>query len=244
MLRHETETGAGTGRASSRAELYHFHGCGAAFPWAMGYACFVRERCGPLDRVEFSGVSSGALAAVALALGLDLMRAVRLAVELQNQLCIRPSGLFGGWADLLVVYYERLLPAGPAVARLSNLHVGLTGLDGRLAYVSEFSGKRDLIEALLASQHLPFFVDLRPWAFYRGRRYLDTWWRRAAPPVGFRSCHEVALPTLGGLSRESIKPWERLTRKTIARAQHMHWLGYLAAGQALAPAPEMGLEAS
>lgn len=216
-----------------RRQLLHFHGCGAAFPWMIGYARFVREQRGLSARTHYSGVSSGALIALLLALDIDLDDAVTLAIDLQNEVSGRRLGLFGIWRSLLLKYYDHLIPEAAEVARLANLHIGLTELNRGTVYVSSFRDKRDLVGALLASQHVPFFMDLRPSARYRGQRYLDAWWRQAPPPAGFAHCHEVAFSPLTPACHVRARPWERWTRKTKARARALQIDGYHAAHRAL-----------
>ena len=44
----------------------------------------------------------------------------------------------------------------------------------QLAYIDDFSTKAELIDACMASAHIPFFLDWKPYATYRcGERARD-----------------------------------------------------------------------
>ncbi|MFW7381981.1 MAG: patatin-like phospholipase family protein [Oligoflexus sp.] len=153
--------------------LFHFSGCGAAFPYSLGYAAHLRDNFCLGNNLHYSGVSAGALVAVCLRLKVELPFAAELAYRYQQRLSTRRLGLLGVWRQILVPYYHELLPDDINYDRLDRLHIKVTYINGQSTFIDRFESKGDLINAILASQHIPFFLDLKPWVQFRGRRCLD-----------------------------------------------------------------------
>jgi hypothetical protein len=206
--------------------LLHFSGCGAAFPYSLGYAAQLRDAFN-LDRnVHFSGVSAGALVAVCLRLQVELPFAAELAYRYQQQLSKRRLGLFGVWRQLLVPYYHELLPDNIAYDRLDRLHIKVTYINGQSTFIDRFDSKDDLVDAILASQHIPFFLDLKPWGRFRGRRCLDAdVLCRPIYPAMKRKLIVSPYDKESGYSSH-IGFFESLSRKSRKRIQELQTIGY------------------
>lgn len=71
------------------------------------------------------------------------------------------------WLDALLPEDAHVQCSGRVTVVIT--HVPSLGLRG----ISQFESKADLIEALMASVHVPFVIDWRPLASYRGE--LGAW---------------------------------------------------------------------
>ncbi|CAI7903110.1 unnamed protein product [Closterium sp. NIES-54] len=152
------------------------------FYWQMGAAAVV-SRHGAVDEARLVGASAGALAATLTACGVDATAAARAAFDLSlaNGVWDRPAGMAGVWGRLVGEWLELMLPADAhtrCTHRLSLHIVTLPSIRHRAPWfqrqvVSHFPSRADLIACCLASVHIPFFMDGRPWTLYRGRRCVD-----------------------------------------------------------------------
>lgn len=156
--------------------MIHFDGCGAGFPYSIGYAMYLKKHYDLTENLSFSGVSSGALIATALALDLDLHKPIDLAFHYQKSLQHRRLGLLGVWKKILHPFYNALLPDQMLYSAIKTLHIRLTYTNLASEFISDFTSKQDLTHCLLASQHIPFLLDMKPWTEYRGRHCLDGQW--------------------------------------------------------------------
>lgn len=129
-----------------------------------------------LQDVKIVGASAGALCAVLVASGVDLDRAVRKAydISMANDIWTRPSGLAGIWGGLVREWLEELLPENAHVLCKSRVQVIATKVPSmRLEYLDSFDSRSDLINACMASIHIPFFLDGNGTYLYRGKQYID-----------------------------------------------------------------------
>ena len=150
-------------------------GGGIFFFWEIGALKYMSENF-DLGRAVFSGASAGALASVLLACGVDLDAAVRKAyqISLDNDVWSRSGGLIGIWGGLIRKWLEDLLPDDAAERCNGRVRIIVTEAPSlRLRCISEFSTKGDVVNACMASVHVPFFLDGSPTFAVRGRHYLD-----------------------------------------------------------------------
>ncbi|CAI5515273.1 unnamed protein product [Closterium sp. Naga37s-1] len=155
---------------------------GMFFYWQMGAAGAV-SRHGAVDGARLVGASAGALAATLTACGVDATASARAAFDLSlaNGVWDRPAGLAGVWGRLVGEWLDLMLPPDAhtrCTHRLSLHIVTLPSIRHRAPWfqrqvVSQFPSRADLIACCLASVHIPFFMDGRPWTLYRGRRCVD-----------------------------------------------------------------------
>ena len=90
------------------------------------------------------------------------------------------SGVFG---PMVNQFLHEIIPDDIPQDALSRINVLVTPrlvLKGPLL-LSRFSNKADLISAIMASVHIPMFMDGKPWTSYRGRKYIDgSFWSMVA----------------------------------------------------------------
>jgi len=98
--------------------------------------------------------------------------AFRLSTE--NDIWNRPGGLAGIWAGLIRQWLDELLPADADVRCAGRVRLIATEVPTlRLRYLDEFESREDLIDACMASVHIPFFLDGNASFTYKGKRYVD-----------------------------------------------------------------------
>lgn len=154
-----------------------FPGGGIYFYWQAGVVSFLREQNYNLDSIPMVGASAGALTATLTATNVDFFRATDLALQLAADAGVwnRSGGLQGIWGPMIHNWLDELLP-DDAVERVQGqrLSLLLTPVPqfGK-ELVNQFVDKEDLIRCNLASVHLPYFLDSRLTAKFRGHHYID-----------------------------------------------------------------------
>eukprot|EP00899_Mesostigma_viride_P018662 jgi/Mesvir1/26798/Mv20565-RA.1 len=161
----------------------YFPGGGMFFYWQIG--C-IRWLCRSYDLTDtrMVGASAGALAATLAACQVDVDAAAALALELAKRAGVwdRPTGLGGVWGPMIKEWLHVLLPEDAArtcgSGRVHLVVLQLPSLTRRqLSFrhqcVSDFASKVDLVDTCLASVHIPFFIDGRPYYKLAGRRVID-----------------------------------------------------------------------
>lgn len=194
---------------------FHFSGGGAAFPWSVGYASVLKENFSSDNKYVFSGASSGGVVAAALALNIDLNRVIKVAYEIQQSMCRPPRGLFGTWRKALLEFYEQLLPKNINYTALDNLEICITNTNLDIKYVNQFKSREDLKEALLATKHIPFILDLKPTTRFRGEPCVDGYiLGRSTSPKNPFNIHNVNVP-FSWSKKDNVRPWEAVTPKSL-----------------------------
>jgi len=150
-------------------------GGGVFFWWQLGA---VRQLLDlyelPPEHVVLSGASAGALAVVFGQANIDPAVAYTEAFRLADEAgCLsNPIGLCGKWGRLVYAWLEALLPEDAAMRCSGRCRVAVTRLRLPLPQadgIGTFAKRSDLISALMASTHIPFFMDGRPTSrFVRG----------------------------------------------------------------------------
>lgn len=171
----QTEPLLATQIPSAIRPIISLSGGGVFFFWQLGVLNYLQQHF-DLAPAQFIGASAGALCSVLTACNVDPHRAVREAyrLSLENNIWERPSGLAGIWANLIRQWLDELLPAD-AVDRCSGrVKVIVTEIPSlRLKYVDTFDSRDDLIDACMASVHIPFFLDGNATFAYKGVQYVD-----------------------------------------------------------------------
>ena len=184
-------------RATARAR-----GCGLAFPgggiffwWQAGTISGLAKRI-DLSSTPTVGASAGALAATMAACECDMRLALDRAVQLSldaGAFDRGPWGLYGIWGPIIRDWLDELLPADAAdrccgrvnllineplmaVPLLPVLGSPLTDLGfecTRRHEISAFTSRDDLIDAAMASVHIPLFLDRQWCARFREQDCVD-----------------------------------------------------------------------
>lgn len=150
-------------------------GGGIFFFWETGVMKYLMEQF-DLSKVQLRGASAGGLAVTLAACGVNQDKAVRAAYRLsmENNIWERPGGLVGIWGGLVRQWLDELLPEDAAERCNGRVKLVVTELPSlQLKYLSEFTSREDLINANMASVHIPFLLDGKGSYSYRGRQYMD-----------------------------------------------------------------------
>ncbi len=147
------------------------------------------------QRFIFTGASCGSISAAMAACNIDITDSMKIAhslVERETSESLDGLGsmLFFArksklrrpwlalpfkWRMLVKEWLEVLLPSNAHVLCSGRLYVQCQQVfpRPRMEVISEFSSKPDLISVLLASCHIPFFMDSKFSANIRGKNYID-----------------------------------------------------------------------
>lgn len=129
-----------------------------------------------LTKVPMAGASGGSIAAVLAACGVSADHAFRRAYELSLKYNIwqEPGSYMGVWGGLVEEWLDELLPADAHERCRGRITVVVTTLPTwRQVGISDFSDKRDLIDAVMASSHIPLVLDRRVAKHCRGQPCVD-----------------------------------------------------------------------
>ena len=122
-----------------------------------------------------TGVSGGAIGAVCIATGVDLSPSATFQSELRSAL--RQCG--GNTSDAIRRALDVALPDDVARRVSGRARVALVRADGqpwrsrKPTLVELYEDKEDVIGAVCASAHLPYLMNGKPTATWRGEEYLD-----------------------------------------------------------------------
>lgn len=160
---------------AAQQPILSFAGGGIFFWWMLGCLRYLHRNF-DLSKVQLVGASAGGLIATLAACGVNEDKAVRVAHRLAEEYGVydRPAGLAGIWGSLIRDWLEELLPADAAERCAGRVRLVVTEVPSlRIRYLENFESKQDLIDANMASVHIPFFLDGNPTRSYRGRAYID-----------------------------------------------------------------------
>lgn len=165
--------------------------------------------------INVSGASAGACTAALAACGVRGDAALACAEELALRAGVfeRPLGLAGLWGGLVRKWLTALLPHDAHVRCNGRVHISLLEVfPWRRRLVSEFNTHTALVDAVMASVHVPFFMDGLPFALHRGRPCID---------AGVGASQAELLPRATGLhptegTREAV--WSDLAARGLDRA--------------------------
>lgn len=169
-----------------------FPGGGIFFYWHAGVISYLREKEYPLldnPDLHFTGASAGALCATLTATGVDFEKATSLALAKARDAGVwdRPLGLYGIWGPMIDEWLDELLPMTKNEESDNNGDDGelLEMVNDKLSLlvtevpsfqnrkISQFQSKRDLIDANMASVHIPLFLNGKLTTNFRDGPHID-----------------------------------------------------------------------
>lgn len=164
-------------RTAPPAPLLSGSGGGIFYFWQLGVVKYLAERYDLTDpRLAFLGASAGSLLVVLAACGVPaddaLAGAHRLALE--HGIFDRPLGVAGIWGAIIRRWLDDLLPPNAVQLCSGRVRLVVTEVPSfRQVYLDDFQSRDDLLDAALASSHIPFLLDWQPTARAAGKRFID-----------------------------------------------------------------------
>jgi hypothetical protein len=164
----------------NRPEAIYFTGAGVYFFWQVGAAKYLLENSSK-SMPQIVGASAGSLTGLMLLTGVDFDHAVEVALEKaeEKEVFTKPSGLRGELTGLLRDWMEAVLPRDIPSEVLDQLSIALTPPPTN-PFKSEpptlesgFTCREDVIDACLASCHIPWYSNGDPMESYRGTDFID-----------------------------------------------------------------------
>eukprot|EP01031_Cornospumella_fuschlensis_P030008 gene30008-36243_t len=144
---------------------------------SAGAAQYLQEECSHLTKVPLLGASAGSIAASLLLSNASFYDAAKLAIRQTEERDLWNSqlGLAGVWGPMVRDFLNDLIPLNLTHSELSRINICITprSLIRGTKVVSNFSDKADLVDAVMASVHIPVFMDGRLWSNYQGKKYID-----------------------------------------------------------------------
>jgi hypothetical protein len=153
---------------------FGFSAGGLMFPYYVGVVSALEQMgLAHRDTTKLAGASAGSLIAAAFNAGVSIP-ALEESMALFGEDCLR-NGTRGRLGPLLRDFLHAYLPPDAAERCRGRTHVAVTHAVPyfRPSLVSTFRGRDDLIEALLASCHIPWYFDGRWLTRFRGRFAVD-----------------------------------------------------------------------
>lgn len=152
-----------------------FPGAAANVFWQMGGVQYVQHQPW-FASVIFRGASAGAISCAMAACSVPVEKSIRRAYEVADAYGadLNPFGVFGTWGAMIRDWLDLTLPLECARMCTGRVEVLLRAMPSmRVIVVRSFTSKADLIDAIMASCHIPFALDMRPCAMFRGSWYVD-----------------------------------------------------------------------
>ena len=168
---------------SLQTKVLNFNGGGIYYWWQAGACKYLNEAGFQSMDIKVSGESAGSLSASNLVCDCDFDYAAELAISLceREDLFNAPTGLAFKWGPIVEEWLYDLLPAslddGSSRSRkkLSRLLIKATPLSSLMPFgtrevkiFKDFRSKEELIDGLMCSAHIPFFLDTK---LYRKMRH-------------------------------------------------------------------------
>ena len=155
-------------RPAARRTTIVCPGGGVFFWWQIAAVKRLLELYELPESVPLAGASAGALAVVFGQCGVDPAAAHAVAFGLADEAGVfrNPLGLLFQWGGLVHRWLDVLLPADAAArcngrCRVAVTRVALCGRPLRGDAITRFETRASLVAALMASTHIPFFMDGR-----------------------------------------------------------------------------------
>ena len=160
----------------SNPRCVYFTGAGIYYYWQAGAAKYMQEYC-DLSSLPVVGASAGALTSTLLLSGADFDEATLSAIKIaeEYQIFSNKNGLAGIWGVLIRDWLDKVLPEDINIENFSNMQISVTPVlpFRKTTLISDFYSRADLIDACLASCHIPFFLDGKPYTIYRNEPVVD-----------------------------------------------------------------------
>lgn len=159
--RESTLEGMRVPPAPSTGAAFSFSGCAWLVAYHFGVGHVLQRRTDPARHV-YLGASSGSIAALVLAAGVDCDEAFARLLTLARSSAQRRLGPAGRMSDFVRSSLEAMIPEKAHESLFGRLHVSITELPrlrNRRLPAAPFVSRKELINAILASCYIPFYYE-------------------------------------------------------------------------------------
>jgi predicted acylesterase/phospholipase RssA len=165
----------------TKMEHIIFPGGGIFFWWQAGVVKALQQQydLGRRD-IIMSGASAGSITCILAACSVDMDAAMDAALRLSDTAGIftQRRGLAGIWGDLIEKWLHEMLPDDCHVICSNRVNISVTTITTSFMplhrrVINTFTSKQDIIDACLASVHVPYFIDGKFSRTYRGDTCVD-----------------------------------------------------------------------
>jgi len=156
----------------------YFTGAGIYFWWQAGCAKYLQQNF-DLSTVPVYGASAGSLTGALLLNGCDFDKAFEVACDLSHKHDIYSRKNFNGvLGNVLREWIDIVLPENLHERTFRDFHVALTPAKLNVIprtprLVSCFSNRKEVIDCLMASCHIPLLLDGEIMTSYKSESYID-----------------------------------------------------------------------
>lgn len=153
---------------------FGFSAGGLLFPFYIGVVVGLSKAGYMSERTKLAGASAGSLIAACVNSGLSMDRVSVLCEELMED--CRVHGTRGRLGIVLERFLDDALPSDAHIRCRHKTHIAVSSVTRptlKPVLVNEFESRDDLIRALMTSCHIPFWLDGRLTAEFRGMTHLD-----------------------------------------------------------------------
>lgn len=177
-MANDDDDGMLSSSSSKQDPCIIFPGGGLFFYWQAGVIAYLQEEGYNLSsNILLSGASAGALSATLAKTEVSPYDATELALSMSDEAGVwdRPLGLQGVWGSIIYDWLDQLLPLDAEErVKQDELHILLTPVPSfGKSRISQFENRQDLINANMASVHLPWFLDGNLTSNFRGKPHID-----------------------------------------------------------------------
>ena len=150
-------------------------GCGWLIPYHVGVLkCLLERGVICKDRCVLSGVSGGAIVAAGVKSNVSLSDVSEMMTACADRIRNAENGQFvGNMGYVLREMLDDVLPSNAHEITSGEIKIGVLTSRFDLKIFSNFDSKKDLIDACVASSHIPFYMDRHAFYHWRGKRWLD-----------------------------------------------------------------------
>ena len=161
----------------ANAPVIGFAGGGFFLSWILGVTHGMRQFGVPYERCVLSGASSGAAVAAILLSGVDTAEVRDWIVDSPIMVeCMKsPTGATLKGKALFTSIFEQFL-SHDMTRYNGRLYLLLCDQHHGLYFVNTYRNRADLISALLATTHVPYFSDGSYAHMFRGQPHVDGAW--------------------------------------------------------------------
>lgn len=157
--------------------MLFFPGASTNIFWQFGVVKYLQHHRVISSKTTCYAASAGAITSALYLCNVEIDMAYRHAMHLYRvyNLSKRTFGVVGIWGYIVRLWLDDILPNDCAETLSGRLHIFMSKVSSPMKpfIESTFRSKHDVISCIMASCHIPFVLDLAPFASYRNNWFVD-----------------------------------------------------------------------